>query len=276
MTARKLPLAALAVALAAPAAAQESPLTRIPAAAPVVVQLRGHERTVERLGATARAAVPDLGPIVAMQVEGYLTSLLGGRELKGLPKDAPIFIVLPELPDAEQDRFPGALVFPAENYVRFRDGFLTEEERKTVKADAAAGYEVATVNEREAYFLDRTGCVVVAFTKSAAALFKDKKPQPSLADKLAGPTAEKLLGADVSAYVDVAALRKKYDDQIKQLKTLLDQALQQGAGVGGVDKESMERAKMVFDGMSRLLDDGDAAVAGVDFRPEGLHVALSI
>ena len=67
-TQRRLAAALLLALVSVPAVpAQTSPLQQVPAKAPIVIHLRGWERTVERLKATLTAAVPDYAPLLATE-----------------------------------------------------------------------------------------------------------------------------------------------------------------------------------------------------------------
>src|SRR5438045_3652603 len=83
--------------------AADSGLIFVPAQAPVVVHLRGVERTKERLTAVLNKAVPDFGPLAAGYLDGLLQTGLEGRQLKGLVKDGQVFLALLELPAANVD-----------------------------------------------------------------------------------------------------------------------------------------------------------------------------
>src|ERR1700730_4540848 len=91
-----------ALLLAAPApAAEESRLAQIPGKAPIVISLRGIERTKDRLLAMIKEAVADLGPVVQAGADKLLKESLNGRQLKGLKLDGPIFLVFPNLPGVD-------------------------------------------------------------------------------------------------------------------------------------------------------------------------------
>src|SRR5262245_22685938 len=88
-----LVMAFLGTVAAMPAHAQPSPLSQIPAKSSIVVQVRGWERTLERVKASVKATAPDHADNVIGHLETGVTMLLMGRELKGLAKDGPMFLV---------------------------------------------------------------------------------------------------------------------------------------------------------------------------------------
>src|SRR5580765_1792095 len=100
MSSRTCWIAALAAcAFAAPALAQP-PLAVVPAKAPVVVQVRGWEQTFSRLNSLLTKAAPDYAPLISGEIEQQIATVFAGRELKGLAKEGPIFVVLTEFPEA--------------------------------------------------------------------------------------------------------------------------------------------------------------------------------
>lgn len=88
-----------ALVLVRPAAAapapeeQEKPLGQVPAQAPLVVQLRGFERTRERLNVLIKNAMPDYAGPAKEKMDQALKQALEGRSLDGLTKDGSLFLV---------------------------------------------------------------------------------------------------------------------------------------------------------------------------------------
>jgi hypothetical protein len=243
----------------------ESALAQVPAEAPIVIHLRGLERTKDRLVTMIQNALPDLAPMVKAKLEEAMKEGLQGRQVKGLPKDGAIFVVFPEMPKPGEDVPQMAIVAAVTDYKAFRDGILTEDERKSLKSDKA-GYDQATIDGQDVYFVDRKGYVVVTPQKDVAAQFTKK--QAGLDTKLNKGLAAKLMDADVAVYVDMGAVNKEFGDQIKAFKPLLEFGLQQAGGQ--LDKNSLEMVKAVFNGFFQLLEDSRGFLLGVEFRPEGL------
>ena len=258
------------VVLLAPAMAQQSPLDQVPAKSPIVVHLRGYERTFSRLNAVLKAAAPDYAPLIAGQIESGVASMLMGRELKGLPKDGPLFLVFTEVPTAEADIPELAVVAKVDSYTKFRDGLLKDDEKKELKAKP--GYESTKIDDKEVFFLDLDGYAVVTPSEKAMKLFRDKKTE-NLASKLDKSLAAKIVNSDVSLYLDVKAITKQYGDQIDAFKKLLEQAFDQIQGAG-LDKSQVEVAKKIYEGIFRLLEDSERTVLGVEFQPDGFLVRI--
>lgn len=261
---------AAAIAFASQALAQKSPLELIPAQSPIVIHVRGYEQTFARLNAVLKASAPDYAPLLAGKIENGVAGLLNGRELKAMPKEGPLFLVFTELPTGDTEIPELALIAKVTSYTKFRDGLLKDDEKKDLKA--SPGYESTKIEDREIFFLDLDGYVVVTPSEKAMKLFRDKKTK-NLAAALDKTLAGKLLGADVSAYVDVKALTKQFGDQIDSAKTLVGQALDQLEGAG-LDKGQIEMVKKIYDGIFRLVDDTERFVAGVEFRPDGFMLRL--
>jgi hypothetical protein len=245
--------------------ANASALAAVPAQAPIVFQLRGVERTKDRLTAFLNAAMPDLGPGVAAQMDQFLKNGFEGRKLQGLAKDGPIFLVMLELPGLGGGEPPMAVIARVTDYKAFRDGALNADERKGMKSEA--GYDRAEMNGRDVYFLDRQDFAVVTANKDAAEMLA-KKPA-GLDGKLTGEVARPFLENDVGLYVNLSAVNKEYGDQIKQAQQTMEQGM---AMLGGANKEQMEFFKLIFSSMFQGIADGRALVVALDFRPEGLNV----
>jgi hypothetical protein len=279
----RLMMPALALIVAMPLAraqgapdASDSGLAQVPAQAPVVFYVKGIERTKDRLVTMIKNAVPDLAPLVQAKVDEGIKQALEGRELKGLPKDGPIFIALTEMPEATPDSPPpAAVIFRVTNYTEFRDAFLKEEERKTLKADPA-GYETVKISDKDIYLVNRDGYAIATLQKDVAVQFTKK--QPGLDTKLDKDVTKKLLESDAGLYVDMAAVNKKYGDQLKQFRQLLPLLMGQVAQSGQVDKGQMEMIKRFAEGIFQLVDDARTFVVATDFRPEGfsLHTQVAV
>src|SRR5205807_473962 len=136
-----LPLMLAAPVAAAPAAASDSPLAQIPADAPIVIQLHGYERVKNRVFTMLKNAIPDLAPVAQRLFDEKLKEMMNGRELKGLAKDGPAFVVFTEVPKiAAGGPPPLAVIVRITNYKDFIKGMLTEDERKELKTEPA-GYQ---------------------------------------------------------------------------------------------------------------------------------------
>src|SRR5713101_8422881 len=86
-------LAVLVMPLATLAQEPKSALAQVPAGSPIVIQVRGLDRTKNRLLALIKNAVPDLAPKVQTAVDAALNQGLQGRKLTGLATDGPLFLV---------------------------------------------------------------------------------------------------------------------------------------------------------------------------------------
>ncbi len=256
----------------APALAQESPLAVVPAGSPVVIQVRGVERTKDRLvGMIIRAMKPQEGIIVGPMIDKAIKDGLDGREFKGLAKEGPAFAVLTALPKPGDDVEKNVVLLArVTDYAAFRDGILKDDEKKTLKKDR--DIETVTVEgDRTYHFAKIKDFVIVAPSKELA----QKVSRGGAGLQLAKPIADALLGPDVAVYVDMAAINKEYGEQIqdarRQIPAILDAV---GATGGGINKDQMEAIKAVIDGLFQAIEDSQAALLSVDFRPEGLALNL--
>jgi hypothetical protein len=262
----------IALVLATPLRAADeggSALARVPADAPIVIQVRGFDRTKDRLVAMVKNAVPDLAETVQSKLDEGLKEGLMGRELKGLVKDGSIFLAITEMPKPGEGEPAMALIIPVTNYKTFRDGLLKDDERKNLKADPA-GYEITTVESRDLHFVDGKGYAVISPQKEVAAKFTKK--QAGLDSKLDKDAARTLLESDVAVYVDMGAVNKEYGDQIKAARPLLEFAMQQAGGQ--MDKHTLEMMRAFANGAFQFVEDSRAFLVAGDFRPEGLALRL--
>jgi hypothetical protein len=259
-------------ASAAPVPAAGDPTTAalavVPAQAPVVIQLRGVERTKDRIAAFLKATLPEIGPQAVAQIDEMLKSGIEGRKLAGLDKDGPIFVALLEMPNFGGAAEPSfAVIARVTGYKAFRDGLLTDDERKAIKAED--GYDRADLDGHETYFVDQQGFAAVTRSKDAAVMLA-KKPA-GLDGKMAPDVAKQFLANDVSLYVNMAAVNKEYGDQIKSGRELMETAMM---AAGATDKASAEYYKMFFASLFQAIEDGRVFLAALDFRPEGINLHL--
>src|SRR5262249_16767506 len=140
-----------------------------------------------------------------------------------IPKDGSIFLVFTELPAPNQNPPKMAIVVPVTNYETFRNGLLKDEERKGIKADPL-GYEIASINNEAVYFVNRKNGYAAA-TPDADIAASFVKKYDGLGEKLSKSLAQHMVDADVSVYVDMAAVNKAHGDDIKQLQALFEQGI---------------------------------------------------
>jgi hypothetical protein len=259
------PVALACTLAAAPPAAGQAPLAQVPAGSPVVVSVRGVKNVRDHLGTLVKNALPDLGPRVQEALDGLVKWALGERKLAGLKDDGPLFLVFPDVASLPSDKPELLAVVGVSDYTAFRDGLLTDAERKALKEDKAAGYESAPVGVRTVYFIKRPDHALVCLDqKTAAALAKGGgKGLDGTLDK---DLAEKLLAADVACYVDLAALRAKLTRQI------LAQWLADNVEpiLAGLDRSKLETLKAASTTLLQAYEDGTGLLLTCNFQPQGL------
>jgi hypothetical protein len=245
-----------------------SPLAHVPAKSPVVVQLRGVEQTKDRIIAMLKAAVPDLAPRVQEHLNQGLEHALSGRDLKAVNKGGPDFLILTDLPNPGAEGVPHALLLPVSSYEEFRQGFLKEDERKALKKEE--GFEVTKHDDKDMYLVDLKGYVGMTQSKEVAEqLAKKPKGMDGTLDK---SIAERLLGSDVAAYINMEAVNKEYGDRIKGFQQIIPAILPQFAEQAKMDKANVERLQKIIECFFQLIEDSKALVLAVDFRPDGLAI----
>lgn len=259
----------LAAAAPVPVSAADSPLAVIPATVPVVIHVRGIDRVKDRLGAMLKNAAPEFAPVLIGMLESTIENGINGRKLKGVPKDGSVFLVLTELPSPGSGEAPKLSVIARVNkYAEFRDGILTDEEKKALKADGA-GFERAEIEGEPAYFVDLKDFAVMTPSKDAAQAFAKKFE--SISGKLNANVLEQVTGNDVAVYVNLAAVNKEFGDQIKGGRDFLMSMVENQPG----DKAQIEAAKQVYAGMFQAIEDGKSFVMSMDFKPEGMNWKLA-
>jgi hypothetical protein len=263
----------LAAVLALPAAAADSPLAVVPADAALVVHVRGFERTRDRLLTLVKNAVPDLAQKVEDKVNEALKSALMGRELKGMPADGSILLVLTEA--SLQPDEVAAVIVRVSDYQQFLGGLLKEDERKALKKDPA-GYETTEIEDKPVYLIRRDNYAVLTARKDVAGRFTDKAAK-SLADRADTGQAKKLLEADVGVYVNMAVINKQLAEPIKLLREQIEKALEQSTA-GGADDAALDMNKRLADTLFQAVADSQTVLATWEFRPEGVagHAEVTV
>src|SRR5262249_40917712 len=99
--------------------------------------------------------------------------------------------------------------------------------------------------------------------------FQDVKTE-SLAGKLDKSLETKFLSADVSVYADVAAINKKFGNEIAAFRQVLEQALGQAEELGM--NLPMAFAKNFYGQIFQLIEDSERAVVALELPPEGFSL----
>jgi hypothetical protein len=262
----------LALVIAEPVVAADSPLSQVPADTPVLLHMRGLESTKGRLLAMAKNALPDLAQQKWDKFEAEIAKVLLARELKGLPKDGSVFVAIfdpTELFSGKVTEY--AAIIQVTSYADFRDATLKADERKALIQDPA-GYEQARMNDRDFYFINREQYAVVTPSKALALRFTKK--QAGLDSTLPKDLAGRLLNTDAAVYLNMVVLNKTYAGQIKQFRQEFENMMGQSTNLSGPNKSAMEMAKRIVTPIFQGMEDTQAIVASFDFRPEGLKLRI--
>ncbi|MCE9531416.1 MAG: hypothetical protein K8T89_09895, partial [Planctomycetes bacterium] len=251
--------------------AQEASLGLVPAKAPIVLQVNGLDKARDRMGKLLGNALPDLAPKLIKQIDDKIKELSEGRDLKSIVKDGRVYVVVTDLSSLTENS-QLAILLPITGYTEFKNGFLKEDERKSLKKQDD-GYDTIKVEgmEDDVCLIERKGYLTLTNSKDAAKAFA-KGDDTGLGKALSKETAKTFLDQDASVYVNIKAINKEYGTKIRGFKALLELGL--GAGGMGIDKKQAEMVKVLFNSFLQLLDDGEAAVVGFDFRPEGANFKL--
>jgi hypothetical protein len=204
-------LLSLAPARAAAPTNRVSPLAQVPADSPLVFYLHGAERTKDRVVALMKNALPDLAPKVEAQLNEWLKNgIVEGRlKLTGVPADGAIFVAFTEVLSPERRGPPKmAFIIQVKDYATFRDGLLSEEERKNLKGNGR-GVEMTHIKGGgDIFFVEKKGYAIVTPNEDAANEFT--RARPGLDTTLDKAVAARLLAGDGALYVNVASIVKTY------------------------------------------------------------------
>jgi hypothetical protein len=264
-------LAAASVAPAAPAPDDNSPLALVPESAPIVVYVRGVEAAKDRLIATIKKALPEhAGTVETFLNKTWTDGTPDGRKLRGLVKKGPVFAVFTEMPKPP-DEPKVAVVLAVTNYTEFRDNILTEEERKSIKAET--GFESATVSGETLYFVDKKEFAVVTPDKDVAKSFTKK--QKGIDGRISKEQADKLLGSDVGVYVSMDAMNKEYAEQIKKAKESAHEGIKTiSESVDKSQRGTFALLEKIIDPAFQAVEDSQGLLFTVEFRPTGFAFHL--
>jgi hypothetical protein len=263
-------LASASAAPAAPAPEDNSPLALLPETAPIVVYVRGVEAAKDRLIATIKKAVPEHADLA----ETYLNKIWtdgtpDGRKLRGLAKKGPVFGVFTQMPKPDEPKV--AIVLAVTNYAEFRDNILTEEERKSIKAEG--GIESAAVGGESLYFVDKKEFAVVTPDKEVAKSFTKK--QKGIDGRISKEQADKLLASDVGVYVSMDAMNKEYAEQIKKAKESAHEGIKTiSESVDKSQRGTFTLLEKLIDPAFQAVEDSRGLLFTVEFRPTGFAFHL--
>jgi hypothetical protein len=264
-------------AQSAPVPATRSGLDQIPATAPLVLHMRGLQGTRDRFVVMMENALPDVLAKIKPQIDNFLENGAEGRKVRGLAKDGPFFLIFTELPKPDgpfPDPLPLAFVLAVTSYKDFRDNFLTEEERKSLK-DEGNGIESASLHNspKLLYFLNRKGYAVVTPDKSVAETFTKKFK--GIDSKMSKEQAAKLLASDFGVFVNMDMVTTQYRDQINEAKKGLQDLINMGEGAGDEStKTVLAIVKKAIGPVFQAVEDMQAVLATVELRPGGLGLHL--
>lgn len=270
-----LAVVGLSPVTAAPVPAGPVPkqLTELPVAADsmVVAHLNGLDRTRERLTKMLAGVDADFARNTAKKIEDLLKEALDDRDLKAIDGGGRVFVAVGDVGQLTGPDGPFAVCMPVGDYKAFREKFLTGPERKSFQTNKSGvdEFEMAG-SDRTTYLVNKDGYVVLTWNKPMAEQYAGKFEK--LAVKALGRTADALLGADVSVFLNLEQVNATYGEQIKQGRQLLNLLLQQGAA--GLDKKQLEMVKEMFQVVFQMVEDGKGVVIGIEFRPEGLAVRV--
>jgi len=233
-----------------------------PGTAVIVNGIQGKEATTKQLLALGKNAFPEMADKIPEGVEKIvqLTGVVLGRAVtKGVAKEGPWFEILTGR---------GTLL-PITKYSEFRDGFLTPEERKTVRVDPT-GYEAVFLT-LYTYLVDcKNGYVLVTQNRQMAVDYAQMTDadKNKLTTELKQLVAKRLKTAHSGFFIDLIPWRAPGNIVKIVLQTLRSSE--------DLDRNSSALVRRLAAGAEQLLADGKLLVGKVEVRPNGLNVGLEL
>jgi hypothetical protein len=253
-------------------------LDQLPEGTVIAVQIHGLDRTQARVTAMVNAIGPEIGAGATQGLEQLKAMVLQGRELKGGAKDGRVALALFDFPSGPE-LAPAVVLIETADYKAVRDsiGGAAGETEVTIKENDSPGVDAVTRAGTTLYFVKRGGYTAIAQdAKVAASVAKAKSGRSVSASKHLTASFE---DADLSAYVDVAAVRKQFGPVIQQAREQVGGIVAMAAAMqGGADPEAMkaqtEMMQKVIEGTFQLFDDTAAAIVAAKFDKAGLTASF--
>lgn len=245
-------------------------LKLLPDNAVVVLQMNGFGRVKERLGKMLAEAAPDKAQEIAGLLNSGLEAALGGRDLKPIAGAGHLYIAITDFEKITSGG--GAVLVMPGDYNDFKKKVLTDEEQKTLKKDKEIGADAFELTDGIKYYLiDRKGTIIL--TSEADLAKKYAKGENGSLDKiLTKEQTENFISQDLSIFVNLKEINKRYGNDIKGFKAIVGPLLD-GLEMGdaqGVSKSQIAAMRGLVDLIFQILEDGNSSIFSIDFRPEGL------
>ncbi len=236
----------------------------------VVLHMNGFGRVKERLGKMLAEAAPDKAQEITGALNSGLEAILGGRELKPLSGPGHLYVAITDFSKITEGG--GVVAVAPCDYADFKKKVLTDEEQKTIKKDDDTGTESFELpGGIKAYLIDRKG-TVIATTESDLAKKYAKGENGGLDKILSKEQLDNFTSQDLSIFVNLKEINKRYGDDIKGFKKLIEPFID-GLAMGdaqGISKSQIASVKGLIDLVFQILEDGTSSIFAIDFRPEGL------
>ncbi|MCX7664275.1 MAG: hypothetical protein N2112_01865 [Gemmataceae bacterium] len=246
-------------------------LKLLPDNAVVVLQMNGFGRVKERLGKMLAEAAPDKAQEITGLLNSGLEAALGGRDLKPISGTGHLYVAITDFEKITSGG--GAVLVMPGDYNDFKKKVLTDEEQKTLKKDEETGAEVYDLSGGiiKSYLIDRKGTIILTSEADLAKKYA-KGENGGLEKILTKEQIENFISQDLSIFVNLKEINKRYGDDIKGFKALVGPLLD-GLEMGdaqGVSKSQIAAMKGLVDLIFQILEDGNSSIFSIDFRPEGL------
>lgn len=245
----------------------------VPASSMIVVQVNGTQQTRDKIVKLLEKAAPDLVDDLKKNFEKKISSMLNDRDITAIDKDGRILLAISDITKIAETPTPLAVVLPVSDYKGFREKFLTGPERKSFKPgnDGIDTFEDETSGST-VYLVEKAGALTYTQDKDVATAYAEKFDKLTI--KQMGTLANPFLNSEVAVYLNLGNVNEKFGQEIQQFRQLIPGLLQQGAA--GIDKNQLETARVVFEGMFQAVQDGRGLVLGISLQPEGARLRLDV
>lgn len=250
---------------------QAASVSIVPADAPMVVHLKGWDRSIDRLEAMIVSALPGgEGRQAASFLRKKIEEGLADREIAGLAEEGPIFFAITRMSDPAATEPPDMAVFAkVTDFKLFRAGILTEAEEAAVEKHE--GYESTKIGGQLVCFAERDGFAIVTFDERVAKQLSGAAGK-GMNTRMSERAVKSLLSADLGFYFDLrtvrAGLGKEKYDQI--IATAMQAVETQIKTMQGISVEMKDIFKLAGPAIEHLANDTQSASISIRFEPQGL------
>ncbi|HEV3162949.1 MAG TPA: hypothetical protein VGZ22_02830 [Isosphaeraceae bacterium] len=242
-------------------------LKSVPADIDVVAQVRGlepvHDDLVKMLDATSPALAAQAKPALQQLLDQFTGQF--GKAASASP-----FLMMLRLPKADAlGTPPFGVVVKSSDYPSVLKSLAGPQGDAKPKSEGGGVDSIKGSDGKPVFTFKGNG--FIAFSNDEFLVRAIAKPKATLESALGASLRSRLLAGDVGLYVNLAAVQKRYGDEIEQFKQQM-LANMDNPAQAATNPEMIKAAKSVYSRMFDALKDGQALVLNFDFDPAGLDM----